>query len=133
VTGIGATWSTEGEALGANVGSPPGRLRFFRSPVLDGVNFELFDDVDLGNRRAPGDGCARPIGRSRAGRRRRRAPSHPRRASTAAMLAELRSLLRAEHGAMILRRLTELERLVRGDPGLAQVPKATRCRPLGVS
>jgi hypothetical protein len=36
-----------------------------------------------------------------------------------------------EHGPMILRRLTELERLVRGDPGLAQVPRSTRRRPLG--
>ena len=37
-----------------------------------------------------------------------------------------------EHGPMILRRLTELERLVRGDPGLAAVPKHTPRRPLGV-
>jgi len=36
-----------------------------------------------------------------------------------------------EHGPMILRRLTELERLMRGDPGLAQVPRSTRRRPLG--
>jgi hypothetical protein len=33
---------------------------------------------------------------------------------------------------MILRRLTELERLVRGDPGLAAVPKLTTRRLLGV-
>jgi hypothetical protein len=32
----------------------------------------------------------------------------------------------------ILRRLTELERLVRGDPGLAAPPKHTRRRPLGI-
>jgi hypothetical protein len=37
-----------------------------------------------------------------------------------------------EHGPMILRRLTEIERLVRGDPGLAQAPKLSRSRPLGV-
>jgi len=40
--------------------------------------------------------------------------------------------LRIEHGEMILRRLTELERLVRGDQGLAEVSKHTRRRPLGV-
>jgi len=38
-----------------------------------------------------------------------------------------------KHGPMILRRLTELERLVRGDPGLAQVAEVeTRRRPLRV-
>ena len=45
------------------------------------------------------------------------------------MLRALRGDL--EHGPMILRRLTELEKLVRGDPGLAKAPRATRRRPLG--
>jgi hypothetical protein len=51
-----------------------------------------------------------------------------------AVLSGLRQRRRdeGEHGPMILRRLTELERLVRGDPGLAQVPRSTRRRPLGV-
>jgi hypothetical protein len=50
-----------------------------------------------------------------------------------AVLAGLRQQRRdeGEHGPMILRRLTELERLVRGDPGLAQAPRSTRRRPLG--
>ena len=47
------------------------------------------------------------------------------------MLRGLRGDL--EHQPQILRRLTELERLVRGDPGLARVSRATRRRPLGVS
>jgi hypothetical protein len=33
---------------------------------------------------------------------------------------------------MILRRLTELEHLVRGDPGIAQAQNHTRRRPLGL-
>jgi hypothetical protein len=37
-----------------------------------------------------------------------------------------------EHNPMILRRLTELERLMRGDPGLAKPTRHTRARPLGV-
>jgi len=37
-----------------------------------------------------------------------------------------------ESGPAILQRLTELERLVRGDPGLARVPRTTRRRPLGI-
>jgi hypothetical protein len=37
-----------------------------------------------------------------------------------------------EHGPLILRRLTEIERLVRGDPGLTKPPRHTRGRPLGV-
>jgi hypothetical protein len=46
----------------------------------------------------------------------------------------LRGLRRdLEHGPMILKRLTELERLVRGDPGLAKAPRYSRRRPLGVS
>jgi len=50
-----------------------------------------------------------------------------------AVLTSLRQQRRdeGEHGPMILRRLTELGRLVRGDPGLAQVPRSTRRRPLG--
>jgi AcrR family transcriptional regulator len=36
-----------------------------------------------------------------------------------------------EHGPIILRKLTELERLVRGDPGLARAPTASRRQPLG--
>jgi hypothetical protein len=48
-------------------------------------------------------------------------------------LASLRQQRRdeSEHGPMILRRLTEIERVVRGDPGLAKVPRSTRRRPLG--
>jgi hypothetical protein len=37
-----------------------------------------------------------------------------------------------EHGPLILRRLTELERLVRGEPGLTKPARHTRARPLGV-
>jgi hypothetical protein len=37
-----------------------------------------------------------------------------------------------EHGPLILRRLTELERLVRGDGGLTKPARHTRGRPLGV-
>jgi hypothetical protein len=37
-----------------------------------------------------------------------------------------------EHGPLILRRLTELERLVRGDGGLTKPARHTRSRPLGV-
>ena len=37
-----------------------------------------------------------------------------------------------EHGPMILRRLTELERLVRRDPGLTKPARHTRARPLGI-
>ena len=37
-----------------------------------------------------------------------------------------------EHSPRILRRLTEIERVLRGDPGLVRVPKHTRHRPLGV-
>jgi hypothetical protein len=45
----------------------------------------------------------------------------------------LRGLRRdLEHGPMILKRLTELERLVRGDPGLVKAPHHSRRRPLGV-
>ena len=44
----------------------------------------------------------------------------------------LRGLRRdLEHGPAILRRLTELERLVRGDPGLAKAPHHSRRRPAG--
>ena len=44
----------------------------------------------------------------------------------------LRGLRRdLKHGPMILKRLTELERLVRGDPGLAKVPHHSRRRPAG--
>ena len=42
---------------------------------------------------------------------------------------------RRDHGeipAQVLRRLIELERLVRGDPGLTAPPKHTRRRPLGI-
>ena len=42
------------------------------------------------------------------------------------MLASLRRDL--EHGPMIQRRLTALERLVRGDPGLAKAPRHSRGR-----
>jgi hypothetical protein len=45
----------------------------------------------------------------------------------------LRSLRRdLEHGPMILKRLTEIERAIRGDPGLARMPRHSRRRPLGV-
>jgi hypothetical protein len=37
-----------------------------------------------------------------------------------------------ESGPAILRRLVELERLVRGDPGLSKPPRHTRTRPLGI-
>jgi hypothetical protein len=37
-----------------------------------------------------------------------------------------------EHAPLILRRLIELERLVRGDPGLTKPPRHTRARPLGI-
>jgi predicted transcriptional regulator len=36
-----------------------------------------------------------------------------------------------EHGPIILRKLTELERLVRADPGLARAPRPSRRQPLG--
>ena len=35
-----------------------------------------------------------------------------------------------EHSPRILRRLTEIERVLRGDPGLARMPRHTRRRPL---
>jgi hypothetical protein len=37
-----------------------------------------------------------------------------------------------EYDEMILRRLVELEKLVRGDSGLAKPPRHTRSRPLGL-
>jgi hypothetical protein len=51
-----------------------------------------------------------------------------------ASIARLQHQRRAEgdHGPMILRRLTELERLVRGDCGLTRPLRHTRSRPLGV-
>jgi hypothetical protein len=51
-----------------------------------------------------------------------------------ASLARLQQQRRNEHesGPAILRRLTELERLVRGNPGLGKPPRHTRARPLGV-
>jgi len=50
-----------------------------------------------------------------------------------AVLAGLRQQRRdeGEHAPMILRRLTEIKRLMRNDPGLAKAPRATRRRPLG--
>jgi hypothetical protein len=55
-----------------------------------------------------------------------------------AVVDRLEVMLRAlrrdlEHGPAILRRLVELERLVRGDSGLTKAPHHTRRRPLGVS
>ena len=49
-------------------------------------------------------------------------------------IARLQQQQRApgEYDQMILRRLTEIERLVRGDPGLTKPPRHTRARPLGV-
>ena len=38
-----------------------------------------------------------------------------------------------EYGPAILKRLVSLERLVRGDPGLATVPKHAPRRPLGTA
>jgi hypothetical protein len=53
-----------------------------------------------------------------------------------AALGRQEVLLRAvqrdlEHFPALLRRLTELERLVRGDPGLLRAPNHTRRHPLG--
>jgi hypothetical protein len=50
-----------------------------------------------------------------------------------ARLAKLEQQRQAEreHGPIILRKLTELERLVRGDPGLARAPRPSRRQPLG--
>jgi hypothetical protein len=49
--------------------------------------------------------------------------------------ARLTRVLRVEHGPVILRRLTELERLVRGEAqDIGRAPRYTRRRPpLGVS
>jgi hypothetical protein len=50
-----------------------------------------------------------------------------------ARLAKLEQQRQAEreHGPIILRKLTELERLVRGDPGLARAPRISRRQLLG--
>jgi hypothetical protein len=52
-----------------------------------------------------------------------------------ALLTRLQQQRRNEHesGPAILRRLVELERLVRGDPGLTKPPRHTRARPLGTA
>jgi len=54
--------------------------------------------------------------------------------SQAAEIARLQQQRRAdgEHGPMILKRLMQLERLVRGDAGLSKPLRHTRTRPLGI-
>ena len=98
---------------------------------------------------AHGDGCAKPIGRRAAGRR-RRAPSGPRKsAAVAGQLLELRRLIEQQHAELldelralrrqrrsehesvpaVLRRITEIERHLR----LVEtptMPRITRRRPL---
>ena len=97
---------------------------------MDGL--ELFADINLGTRRGPGDGCAKPIGNRNAGRR-RRAVSAPRRSPVTHQLAELRrhvdarldelmeqlqALRQQRRNAFelpegILRRLAEIERCLK--------------------
>jgi hypothetical protein len=73
-------------------------------------SLELFPDTDLGDRREPGGGCARPIGRRPNGQARRPRVIRARRPSTAALLAEVRSLLHHELGNVGL----SLRRIERG-------------------
>ena len=49
-------------------------------------------------------------------------------------IAEIRQHRRDEResGPLILRRLVELEKLVRGDPGLSRPARHSRARPLGI-
>ena len=123
---------------------------------MDGVNFELFEDVYLGARPGSGNGCARPLGRVHTPRRRRGPAVRPRRPLTAAMLAERRQLLHAElgnvtlslrrigHGARVqlgfqeitndalervMMRLVRLERAA-GVVEAPQAPRTDRRRPL---
>jgi hypothetical protein len=77
----------------------------------DAVNLrqiDLFAEFDAGLGRERGNGCAKPIGR-RTGTRRRVLHARPRRPSTAAVLAEVRSLLRSEFGNVTVS-LRQLER-----------------------
>ena len=99
--------------------------------------------------RAHGDGCAKPIGRRAAGRR-RRAPSGPHKsAAVAGQLLELRRLIEQQHAELmvelrtlrqvrrieheslpaVLRRVTEIERHLRLVETPA-MPRITRRRPL---
>jgi hypothetical protein len=78
----------------------------------DAVNLrqiDLFAEFDAGLGRERGNGCAKPIGR-RTGTRRRVLHARPRRPSPAAVLSEIRSLLRSEFGNVTV----SLRRLERG-------------------
>jgi len=113
------------------------------------VTLDLFPDraLDPGERPPSRGGGARPIGRWRTVRPRLARPVRARRPSTAAMLAELRHLVRDELGAVVLqlrrieqradseniarllRRLTAVERclqLIEPTPA----PRVSRRRPL---
>jgi len=72
------------------------------SLITSGRMDELFPDLlDLNCPGPAGDGCAKPIGR-RMEAPRRRVPLRPPRPSTAALLSELRALMRAEFGSVVL-------------------------------
>jgi hypothetical protein len=111
---------------------------------------DLFPGIDLGARRGPGTGCVSPIGRRDTGRR-RPPVARPRRPSTAAALAAMRGLLERQHaelmgevhrlrqqrrnehesGPAILRRLTEIERILKLTELHAPPNGHTPRRPLG--
>jgi hypothetical protein len=78
----------------------------------DAVNLrqiDLFAEFDAGLGRERGSGCAKPIGR-RTGTRRRILHARPRRPPPAAVLSEIRSLLRSQFGnvALSLRRIATM-------------------------
>lgn len=89
----------------------------------DAVNLrqiDLFAEFDAGLGRERGNGCAKPIGR-RTSTRRRALHARPRRLSPAAVLSEIRSLLRSEFGNVSL----SLRRIERGARAQLDVQSVT--------
>jgi hypothetical protein len=112
---------------------------------------QLFpESIDLGERRPDGDACVSPIGRRRAGHRRRPHPVRPRRPSISVLLLELCQLLERQHAELLaelgrlgryqrnereclptlLRKTTEIERVLKLTE-LHLSPRHSRRRPLG--
>jgi len=89
----------------------------------DAVNLrqiDLFAEFDAGLGRERGNGCAKPIGR-RTGTRLRVLHARPRRPPPAAVLSEIRSLLRSEFGNVSL----SLRRIERGARAQLDVQSVT--------
>lgn len=117
---------------------------------MDGSNFELFPEADLGADAKPTGGCRAPIGRRQTPRRRREVAIRPRQSSTVALIRELHQLLERQHAELIgevqrlrsqrrneheslpavLRRVTEIERHLRLTE-TPQAPKPSRRHPMG--